>query len=155
ASLARAGHRTLLLDGDVRLPAVHRLFEMPDAPGFCELLRGEVSLEEATRPTRVEGLWAVAAGRPDPRAFQALAQPTFQSILEVLRQQFDYVVVDSAPVLPVVDSLLLGQHADGVVFSVLRGTSQAPAVHAAYQRMAELNIRMLGVVFSGADLHSE
>ncbi len=155
ASLARAGHRTLLLDGDVRLPSIHRVFNLPLEPGFSELLRGEVVSNEVIKATQLPGLWVMPGGKLDPRALHALAQPTLRSILESMRTQFDFVVVDSAPVLPVVDSLLLGQNVDAVLFSVLSGSSQFPTVHAAWHRLADLNMRLLGVVFSGVDPRGE
>jgi capsular exopolysaccharide synthesis family protein len=150
ASLARARRRTLLIDCDMRNPSAHRLFDLPRGPGFSELLRGEVDLAEATRPTLLSGLWVIPAGECDPLALQNLAQGDAGPIFEQLRQQYDFVVVDSCPVLPVADSLLIGQHVDGVIFSILRDVSQAPKVYAAYQRLAMLGVRMLGAVVNRA-----
>jgi len=63
--------------------------------------------------------------------------------------QYDFIIVDSAPVLPVADGLLLGQHVDGVVFSVLRNVSRGPAIHAAQQKLNNLGVRTLGAVMIG------
>jgi capsular exopolysaccharide synthesis family protein len=150
ASLARAGRRTLLLDADLRKPAAHRLFEVPLEPGFSELLRAEVNLSDVIRPTRLSRLWMLPAGVWDNHATQALAQDHVQAIFEELRGQYDFIIVDSCPVLPVVDSLLIAQHTDAVLFSVLRDTSQLPKVYAAHQRLASLGVRLLGAVVTGA-----
>ena len=83
------------------------------------------------------------------RGTQALASHGLSVILQTLKEQFDYVVVDSAPVLPVVDSLLIGQSVDGVLFSILHQVSQMPAVQSAYQRLASIGVRMLGAVVNG------
>jgi succinoglycan biosynthesis transport protein ExoP len=149
ASLARAGHKTLLIDCDLRKPAAHRLFNLPLEPGFSELLRAEVHLADVIRPTRLNRLWMVPAGICDSHATQALAQETVENIFEELRGQFDFIVLDTCPVLPVADALLLGQHVDGVIFSILRDESRLPKVYAAYQRMASLGCKMLGAVVHG------
>jgi Mrp family chromosome partitioning ATPase len=83
-------------------------------------------------------------------ALRGLAQDHFRKICEALRAEFDFIVVDSAPVLPVADSLLLGQLVDGVIFSILYDVSRLPKVYAAHQRLEMLGIRMLGAVVSGA-----
>jgi capsular exopolysaccharide synthesis family protein len=149
-SLARAGRRTLLLDADLRSPAAHRLFDLPLERGTCELLRGQAALEEVVRPTVVPGLALVSAGYFDDRAVRALALGELQAILDRARAQFDFVVIDTAPVLPVADTLHISQHADTVIFSVLRDVSRLPAVHAAYQRLARLGVHLLGAVVAGA-----
>jgi capsular exopolysaccharide synthesis family protein len=149
ASLARAGRKTLLLDCDLRNPAAHRLFNLLPAPGFSELLRGEVSAADAIQPTGAAGLSMITAGRCDAEALHVLAQDGARKIFEQLRPQFDFVVVDSSPILPVADSLLIAQHVDGVLFAVLREVSRLPKVYAAYQRLAMLGVPILGAVVNG------
>jgi polysaccharide biosynthesis transport protein len=154
ASLARAGRKTLLLDADLRNPAIHRLFGIQRSPGLCELLRGEVAVADTIQATPAPGLSLIPAGRCDNLALQALAQDNFQRICEQVRAEYDFVVVDSAPVLPVADSLLVGQHVDAVIFSILHDVSRLPKVYAAHQRLAMLGIRMLGAVVSGTHVDS-
>jgi polysaccharide biosynthesis transport protein len=150
ASLARAGRKTLLLDADLRNPAIHRLFGLERTPGLADLLRGDVEWAETVQPTAAPGLSLIPAGLCDGLALQSLAQDGFRHILELLRSEFDFIVVDSAPVLPVADSLLIGQSVDGVIFSILREVSRLPKVYAAHQRLEMLGVRMLGAVVSGA-----
>ena len=149
ASLARAWRKTLLIDGDLRNPAAHKLFDVPQEPGFCEVLRGEAAVNDSVRPTSLSRLWIMPAGQWDAHAVQALAQENVHDLFEQLKQQYDFIVVDSSPVLPVADALLLGQHVDGVLLSVLRDVSRTPAVYAAQQRLNNLSIRTLGAVVIG------
>jgi capsular exopolysaccharide synthesis family protein len=149
ASLARAGHQTLLLDGDLRRPAAHRVFEVSADPGFCEVLRGEVEPADAIRPTPAAGLWLLPAGECDGEAIGLLARGAVPRVIERLKQQYDFIVVDSSPVLPVADSLLLAQHVDGVLFSLFSEVSRLPKVYAAYQRLNSLGVRILGAVVNG------
>lgn len=150
ASLARAWKKTLLIDGDLRNPATHRLFDVPQEPGLSEVLRGELPATEAVRSTPLSRLWVLPAGHWDNHAVQALAQDNVRTMLEELKQQYDFIILDSCPVLPVADSLLLGQNVDTVLMTVMREVSRSPAVHAAHQRLESLGIKTLGAVVIGA-----
>jgi capsular exopolysaccharide synthesis family protein len=149
ASLARAWRKTLLIDGDLRKPAAHQLFQLPVEPGLSEVLRGELELGDVIRPTTVGRLWLMPAGQWDAHALQALAQEGVGGLFEQLREEYEFVIVDSCPVLPVSDTLMLGQHVDTVLFSVLRSTSRLPSLYAAWQRLAALDIPVLGAVVAG------
>ncbi len=149
ASLARAWKRTLLIDGDLRNPAAHKLFNVTQEPGFSEVLRGEADPAQAIRATPISRLWVLPAGNWDAHAVQALAQDQVRTMFQNLKQQYDFIIVDSCPVLPVADSLLLAQHTDGVLFSVMRDVSRLPAVWAAQQRLQNLGVRSIGAVVIG------
>jgi succinoglycan biosynthesis transport protein ExoP len=154
-SLARSGQRTLLIDGDLRRPMVHRLYDQPREPGLCELVRDEAGADAVIRPTAIENLWIIPSGRFDDHALAALSQTRIRAVFDHLRERFDFVIVDSAPVLPVADTLLLCQHVDAALFSVLRDVSQLPKVQTAYQRIASLEVPILGAVVSGTEVVSD
>jgi capsular exopolysaccharide synthesis family protein len=149
-SLARSGRKTLLIDGDLRNPAIYRLFDAPPAPGLSELLRGEAQLADILHPTGIAGLQVLPAGVYDAATLARLAGDDLGGILAQLKESFDCIVLDSSPVLPVTDALLLARHVDGVLFSVLQNVSTLPAIDEAYQTLASLNVVLLGAVVSGA-----
>ncbi len=151
SSLARAGRKTLLLDGDLRRPSAHQLFELSMHPGFSEVLLNEVELTDAVQQTTLEGLSFMGAGQWDREVLHALARDGVEGIFEKLQEEFDFIVIDSHPVLAATDSLLIGQRVDAVILSVLREVSQMPRVYAASQRLTTLGIRVLGAVVNGAD----
>src|SRR5262249_48661248 len=124
SSLARAGRRTLLIDCDLRRPAAHQLFELPVQPGFSEALLGEVHIAEATLTTPVSGLWLIPAGEWDWEVIQALAREEVRQLFDKLRNEYDFVVLDSHPVLEAADALLVRQHADAVILAVMRDVSR-------------------------------
>jgi succinoglycan biosynthesis transport protein ExoP len=150
ASLARAGRKTLLLDCDIRKPAVHKVFEVEFLPGLCEVLREECDLAAGIRSANVDNLFIMPSGQADVLAFQMLVLEKTAAVFDALKKQFDFIVVDSSPVLPVPDALVIAQHTDAAVFSILRDVSQYPKVHAAYQRLGNLGIRILGAIFNGS-----
>lgn len=149
ASLARAGRRTLLIDGDLRHPALHTLFDKPLEDGLCEVLRAECEVSDVVRPTHAEGLWVLTAGYCDADAIHALATDQVQPIFEKLRAEFDFIVIDGAPVLGLSDSLLFGQHCDGAILSVLRDHTSLPKIQQSAELLRNVGIRLLGTVVNG------
>ncbi|MCP4505904.1 MAG: CpsD/CapB family tyrosine-protein kinase, partial [Fuerstiella sp.] len=124
ASMGRSGRRTLLIDGDMRNPSAHRLLEMPLEDGLSEVLRGEVTSESVIRPSQMAGLRFMSAGHCDHMCLQALTKENLGEIFHKLREEFDFIIVDSGPVLSVVDPLLLGQQCDAALISVIRNVSR-------------------------------
>jgi succinoglycan biosynthesis transport protein ExoP len=148
-SLARAGFRTLLVDADMRRPSLHRILGLPREGGLSELLRGEITLDEALCPTPAYGLFALPAGKWHPTLPRALAGNAWPALKAKLEAEFDYVIVDTPPLLPVADTLLMARHADGVVLSLLHDVSRLGAVAEAKDRLAAVGTNVLGVVING------
>ncbi|WP_162670082.1 tyrosine-protein kinase domain-containing protein [Gemmata massiliana] len=148
-SLARAGFRTLLVDGDLRAPTVHRVFDAPLAPGLCEILRGSASIAEAVRPTGIPGLSALTAGQWTLATRHAIVGDRWRVTKDELKSNFDFVIVDTSPLLLVSDTLLLAREADGVVVSVLMGVSQIALVDEAVARLLAVRAKVTGVIANG------
>jgi polysaccharide biosynthesis transport protein len=150
ASLARAWRKTLLVDGDLRHPGAHKAFNAVLDPGLSDVLRGDVEAADAIQPTPLSWLWLLPAGHSDSHALQALAQHEGAAFLDGLREHYEFIIVDSAPVLPIADTLLLCQRADAVVLAVRCGTSRLPSVRAAQQRLGAMSAPFLGAIVLGS-----
>ena len=149
-SMATAGMRTLIVDCDLRNPSVHKLFDLGLTAGVSEILTQDADPTDAIQPTSVPNLWVIPAGQCSNRVVAALAQGhPLETLFNRLRGQFDFVIVDSCPVLPVADALLIGQHVDGVLFSIMQDISQIPKVVLASEKLNQLNIPLLGAVVNG------
>jgi polysaccharide biosynthesis transport protein len=148
-SLARSGLRTLLVDADLRKPSIHRLYDLPLSPGLSELLRGEVDLADAISATPIENLKVLAGGRCDRQTIRVLAQGCLGPLLGQLKEQFDFVIVDSSPILPVADASIIAQYVDAVLFSIFGDVSSKTKVFAAIQRLRCLGVPILGAVVTG------
>ena len=155
ASLARAGRRTLLVDGDLRQPTLHGLFEVALEDGLSEVLRTEVDVMDIVRPTHNEGLWLLTAGDCDVDALRALAKDQLQPVIEKLRDEYDFIIVDTAPILDLSDSFIMAQYADGVILSVLRDVSQVPKIHQARELLRSIGVRILGSVVNGVPTQAD
>jgi capsular exopolysaccharide synthesis family protein len=148
-SLARAGLRTLLIDTDTRKPSAHKVFGGPCEPGFCEALCGQQDPSSCLRTTPVANLLFMPAGRPSEQLPVALTRRAASVLFTELGQELDIIIIDSPPILPVADTLQLGQQVDGVLLSALSQVSRLGSLYAASQRLEQLNIRMIGVVVNG------
>ncbi len=149
-SLARSGQKTLLIDADLRRPSIHRLFDLTPNPGLSELLRGEVAFDDVIVSTAVEELKVITAGKCDPQTLRILSQGGLGGLFARLKEQYDFVIVDSSPILPVADAQIIAQQVDAVLFSILADVSRKPKILAAYQRIAALGVKVLGAVVTEA-----
>ncbi|MEZ6100464.1 MAG: polysaccharide biosynthesis tyrosine autokinase [Pirellulaceae bacterium] len=151
-SLARAGRRTLLIDGDIRNPQQHLVFGLGVDVGLCELLKGQTTFDAAVKTTPAEGLWILPAGRCDVLSLQALAGNRIAAIMTQAQEQYDVIVVDSGPVLTGPEAMIYGRNADGAVISTRRDVSRLSKVEEARDRLQSIGVRVLGAVANGADI---
>ncbi len=146
ASLARAGYRTLLVDGDLRRPTAHANFRTPIGPGVADILRGRGSVRTCCREVPGLGLWVLPAGQDSATAGELLPQGGWRRLIQEAREHFDYVIVDSSPLLAVVDPVLMAPVCDGVVLAVLRDVSRVNLLAEAADRLRTLDIPVVGCV---------
>lgn len=156
-SLADAGYRTLLVDFDLRRPKLHDVFGQELEPGVGNLLdvdhgdSGE--LWKVLKTLSTENLTLLPAGHCPNNTLTMLSNERLQRLFAQLKSSFHFVVVDSSPILQSVDARLIGQHVDGVVFSLLRDVSRMSKVLSAYELLAAYEIPVLGTVLLGT--HSD
>jgi polysaccharide biosynthesis transport protein len=148
--LARSGEPTLLVDYDLRRPTIHRIFGMSRGPGVSECLQKECEMGQVARPTEAENLSIITAGSPLADSLGPLSNGVTTSFFETARSAFTFVVVDGSPILPVIDGLLVSQHADTVVLAVRRDASQAPQVLRACEKLVAFGSRNYVVVLNGS-----
>lgn len=149
-SLARGRRRAVLVDFDLRSPSLHKVLGLDRGAGVCEVLAGVASVEGTVRPTAVPGLDCLPAGSLSAEAEAGLAQPeVVRRLVAELRARYDYVIIDSSPILLVPDALALAGCVDGLLMAVRSGVSLAASVYAGYERLVEHRFPVLGVVVCG------
>ena len=148
-SLARHLRRTVLVDFDLRRPVLDGVFGLPLEPGVCDALRGKSDVADLIRPTSTEHLAVLTAGRWDRLALASLANGAGAGLFQQLRRQFDFVIIDSSPILPVADTRFVSQHADAVLLSVFRDVSEFPKIQAACEILDAFGVRDIEAVVTG------
>lgn len=116
-SIAKAGRRVLLVDGDLRKPDVHRVFNLSDSPGFAELIQGSHEPGSVIKKSEIDGLEILPAGTPLTRPSELLSRPEMARLLVALGDLYDHIVMDTAPLLPVSDTHVLAGMVDAVIVS--------------------------------------
>lgn len=148
-SMAQSGKKVVLLDADFRKPRVHQVFGVPSTVGLASVIAGTSSLKEATLPTAVEGLSVIPCG-PRPRnPAELLTSPQFQHLLDSLRKEYDFVLLDTPPLLAVSDPSAVAPRVDGVLLVVRFSKYARPNARRAKELLASLRAQVLGVVVNG------
>ena len=147
--LAQAGRRVLLVDGDLREPDVHNLFNIPNGAGLTELLRnGGTNARDAIVSTDVERLQVLTAGVPPAIPAELLGSRRMQAVLERLEADVDIVIVDSPPLRVVADPAVLSSFLDATLLVIEAGRSRRGLVREAGEALARANARVLGAVLN-------
>lgn len=153
-NLAKTGRSVVLADLDLRYPAIHRAYSVAKAPGFCEVLRGEIELVKAVQPTGVEHLSILSAGECDALSLRMLGHESTASLFKEMRSLADYIIIDASPILPSADIGYICPHVDGVLLSVRRDISRLPDVCAAKDFLTKSNTPIVGaVVLEPSEIH--
>ena len=152
--LAQLGGKTVLVDADLRRARCHRLLSIDNHLGLTEVLTGSRELREVLRPTAIEHLDFLSAGASPPNPTELLGSRRMAETLRHLAQDYEYVVIDSSPVLPVSDSLLLAKLVDGVVIVANAAATPRQQVRIACVRVEYAQGRLLGIVLNRIKLHS-
>jgi capsular exopolysaccharide synthesis family protein len=150
--LAQQGHRTLLVDADLRRGALHDALGGVREPGLSNLLLGRVKIEEAVQSLDVRGvaLDLIPTGVIPPNPAELLGSEAMRGLLGQLSETYDYVVVDAPPLNLVTDSALLGTMADGVVLIARAGVTDREALEFAAERLRAVRAPLLGTVLNDA-----
>ncbi len=154
AALARCGATVLLIDGDLRLPRCHQALGLPIGPGLTDFLAGEVS-EAPIVSTHVDNLSFLPAGHAVPNTAELLAAEPMSAFLRAMREQFNFIIIDTPPILAVSDGLLLANLADGVVLVAQRGKSRHDRLRITLERLHQTGARILGVVLNRGGIDME
>ena len=153
-TLARAGKRVILIDCDLRRPRLHQFFGLDNSVGFTSVILGSSRIEDALQPVPgVPGLLIMASGPPPPNPSELLSTKTVRSKLDALARSSDYVVIDSPPLLPVSDSVIISSLADVTLLVVTARTTARRSLLRSIEMLRQVDAPLEGLVFNG--VHSE
>ena len=147
-ALAEAEHNVVLVDGDMRRPTLHKHLDLVQPVGFSTVLSGGATLDEALQKTRFEGLTVLTSGAIPPNPSELLGSKSAKKLLSDLRDQFDYVIVDSTPLLAVTDAAILAAGADGVLVISRFGQTRREQLAHAVGSLEDVGASVLGAVFT-------
>lgn len=146
-----SGKRTVIVETDLRRPAVHRKLEVPRTPGLVEVLTGEMSLEQALHRDEHSGAYVIPAGRVTTDPAELLSSAGMRDLIDELARTFDLVILDSPPVIAVSDPRLLAPQVDATILVVRWAQTPRDVAGLAAKQIEESGGRLIGVVLSMVD----
>ena len=152
ASLAHANMRVLLIDADMRLPQTHEIFGMSPEPGLSNVLVGNAKASDAVRRTTIPNLWLLPSGKLPPNPAELLGSARFQEFIGSLDEHFDWVIIDSPPVMAVTDPGVLAHVATGVVFVVGSEMTSKWTARAALAQLDAARPNYLGAILNKVEV---
>jgi succinoglycan biosynthesis transport protein ExoP len=158
-SLAEIGRRVLLIDGDLRRPRLGKLFGLQFATGLSDALldegRGTTTLDSVIRPSTVPGLYVLPGGSEPANISRLLHSTHLDRLIEMARAEYDFVLIDSPPMMGMADARLLSRNADGVILISRAGETSPEQLGEARERLADDGTPVIGTILNGCDLRIE
>ena len=155
-SFARAGYKTLLIDGDIRNSVMSGVFKSREKiTGLTEFLSGTTDLSHGLCDTNIENLFVVQSGSVSPNPTALLQSKNFNDMIETLRKYFDYIIVDTAPIGIVIDAAIIVQKCDASILVAEAGVAKRREVQKAKSQLEHTGKPFLGVVLNKFDVQRE
>ena len=148
-SIAQSGKKVLLIDADFRRPKVHRIFGIKSDVGISQVITNEAELSACIKPTAVENLDLLPCGARPHNPAELLSSKRFRDLLAELREMYDFVIVDTPPVLAVTDPAAVAPCVDGVFVAIRLSKSGKPNANRAIEQLKAVGGNVLGVVVNG------
>jgi capsular exopolysaccharide synthesis family protein len=145
-AMAQAGQRVLLIDCDFRKPRVHKVFKMDGEVGLSNVLAGRSELSDAIQLNGVQNLSVLPCGPTPPNPSEMLNSQAFLDVLEKIKDEYDHIIIDSPPVMPVTDSRILAAVCDQTILVIRAEKSTRKAAEHASEGLRSVGARILGVV---------
>jgi receptor protein-tyrosine kinase len=147
-ALAEAEHNVVLVDGDMRRPSVDQYLDLVGSVGFSTVLSGGASLPEVLQKTKFPRLTVLTSGAAPPNPSELLGSLAAKNVLSELREQFDFVIVDSSPLLAVTDGAILAANSDGALVMSRSGQTKREHLAHAIGILRDVGATVLGAVFT-------
>jgi len=151
-ALAQTGERVLLVDADMRRPRVHAIFNRPQKPGLSNVLVGDAKASDVIHEATIPGLWVMPAGVTPPNPAELLGSKRFKTFVAALPECFDWVIIDTPPVMAVTDSSIVAHLATGVLFIVGAEMTSRHAAQQALEQLAHAHVHFVGAVLNRVDV---
>ena len=149
--MAQAGHSVVVCDCDFRNPTQHKIFGLPNK-GLSNCVSTGSDVMEIVQPTKIPNLYVLTSGPVAPNPSELLGSQNMVDIFEELKQHFDYVLVDTPPVMPVTDAAVVSGKVDGTILVIASGEVSPSVAVEAKKRLEQAGAHMLGVVLNKVDV---
>jgi len=151
-SFAQLDKKVLLIDGDMRRSRLHKVFKVRNINGLSSYLTGKIDFEKAVQQTPVQNLYMISSGPIPPNPAELLNSQRMKTLIEEAKKSFDFVLIDSPPVLAVIDPIILSSMSDSTILVVRQGKTNKKAFVKAVEELQKGASRIIGVIFNEVKL---
>lgn len=146
--LTQAGKSVLLIDCDMRNPTVHKNFNLSNKVGLSSCISMGTALSDAVQKTSIEGLYALTGGVIPPNPSELLGSEQMKNVLQRAKEQYDYVLIDTPPVMPVTDALIVSRFVDGMILVIASAEIKVEMARDVKNQLVNAGANILGVVLN-------
>ncbi len=154
-SFAVDGNRTLLVDGDLRRPVVHKIFRMDNASGLSNFLTSNVPLDSVLKESSVENLTIVTSGPVSPNPGEILGSERMRQFLKEVRERFDRVIIDCPPLTGIGDGYVVGSQMGQVILVIAAGKTPVDLIKHTQKQLEKAGTKIIGIILSMVDMEKE
>lgn len=145
------GLKTLLFDADMRKPSVHKLFGVERIPGLIDIIKDGYNSKEAIKKTNIDKLDILTAGSYCENPTDVFDAEAISFLIDEMKFYYDLIIIDTPPVLPVSDPLLLSSKVDSIAFIIKAGSTSRDVVSRGIEILSNARHKILGVVLNNSD----
>ncbi|MBD3414631.1 MAG: polysaccharide biosynthesis tyrosine autokinase [Candidatus Aminicenantes bacterium] len=147
-SFAQLNKKVLMIDADMRKPRLHKVFDLNILNGLSSFLTGKIYLDEAIKETKLQNMSVITSGPHPPNPVELMDTPRMKELIDTVKERFDFVFIDTPPVLAVVDSAIVSTAADGTVFIIKIGKTTRKAYVNSIKALQKVNAHIIGLVYN-------
>ena len=151
--MAQAGQKVVIMDCDFRNPTQHKIFQLPNK-GLSNCIAMHKSIMEIIQHTEIEGLDILTSGPVAPNPSEILSSKRMDEVLEVLGREYDYVLIDTPPILPVTDAAVMAAKVDGVIMLTAWGNINPEVARDAKARLVQAGANIIGVILNKVEVNT-
>jgi len=151
-SLTKSNSKVVIIDADMRRPKLHNIFSVENIAGLSTFLSGNINFgEHLIKKTYVENLDLISSGPIPPNPAELLSSSRFQELIYNLYSIYNFIIIDTPPVIGISDPLIISSYTDGVILVIRSGMTDKNAVKEARRLLLSINAKILGVVLNSID----
>ncbi|MBU3155550.1 CpsD/CapB family tyrosine-protein kinase [Clostridium estertheticum] len=150
-SLAKSGKKTILVDCDLKKPNIHNMFDLTNDKGLVNYLSGDVSLEKVVKTTKIKNLSILTSGTVTLNYAELFVSARFNEFITLLKEDYDYIIIDTPPITIGADAEVLSRYTDGCVLVVKSGKTERKSAHKAKEILQKVHANIIGVFLNETD----
>ncbi len=150
-SFCQLGKKVIIIDGDLRKPRMHKIFNKKNTTGLSSYLVGRVKFSQVIQKTHIPNLFLIPSGPIPPNPAELIDSEIMKNMLKKILDVVDFIFIDSPPLIGIIDTILLAKHSDGVVLVNWAGKTKNELIKRVKEELEQFNIKILGVILNKVD----